>query len=143
MEIENHQVEFSFSFDDEVWLGGERCWLAMLIVSELINNGIRHGLQNSPGRITVAVARLSGDVVCQVKNDTGSPPSFGAGLGSLLVEALAANLCGRIDREFDDCRATVTLTFPHVDGDFERPRSEGEGRREDFMVSPIPFSPAL
>ncbi|HEX5967142.1 MAG TPA: histidine kinase N-terminal domain-containing protein [Intrasporangium sp.] len=75
-----------------------------MIVSELVQNAIEHGLGDGGGEIRVLVERLSDErgrpmLVVSVEDDgtgidPGRPP--GSGLGTQIVQSLVADLQGRI-----------------------------------------------
>jgi two-component sensor histidine kinase len=85
-----------------------RCWRVGIIVSELINNAARHGLPSGRGEIFISAGVNAGRVVCRV-SDNGATATVRPGLGTRLVDALAAELDGHVERRFGG--ATITLTF--------------------------------
>lgn len=98
--------------DQPIELDGWRCWLAGLIVTELIINAGRHGSATDMGAVSIALLARGPQVVCRVANsaplgDWGSP-----GRGSGIVEALAAALDGRVERAVTEAGVSVTLSFP-------------------------------
>ena len=104
-------IRLTLSHQD-VELEAGRCWRVGLIVSELITNAFRHGLGDLTGAIAVEIARSSGTILCRVR-DNGRPPSvIVPGRGARLVDALAAELGGFIERRFDASGTTVLLSFP-------------------------------
>jgi two-component sensor histidine kinase len=93
-------------------LDAKRCWRAELIISELITNASRHAFTSQAGHISVAVETAAGQIICRVSDD-GSPPAIlKRGLGSELVDALAADLDGYVERIHEASGTTITLFFP-------------------------------
>ncbi len=93
-------------------LAPEQCWRVGLIVAELITNAVRHGFPHEAGAITVDIARSAGRVYCRVRDNGRADGLFIAGQGSRIVDALAEELGGAIDREFSSQGTTVVLSFP-------------------------------
>jgi two-component sensor histidine kinase len=100
--------------DQPVELAADRCWRVGLIVSELITNAVRHGLGGRAGEIVVAVmVKDSGEVHCRVTDNGGSDDDAPRlGRGSHIVDALAAELGGVVERQFTASGTTVLLLFP-------------------------------
>ena len=87
------------------------CWRVGLIVSELITNALRHGGAGAGGLITVEL-RVSGDGLDCVVRDNGGPTPFSpGGYGSQIIEGIARELGGRINRSFarTGCCAVLSL----------------------------------
>jgi two-component sensor histidine kinase len=103
--------------EQSIDLDASRCWRVGLIVSELITNAVRHGFAGGPGAITLEMARGPGLVHCRISDDgrpaSGAPP----GKGALLVDSLAGELGGFIDRRFGEGGTTVVLSFPEDGSD--------------------------
>jgi two-component sensor histidine kinase len=78
-----------------------------MVMSELVQNAVEHGLGDEGGRIRVAIQRLSDErgrpmVVVSVEDDgKGIDPERrpGSGLGTQIVQSLVADLQGRITWE--------------------------------------------
>jgi two-component sensor histidine kinase len=99
-----------------ILLDAHRCWQAGLVVSELITNAARHAFRpdHSGGEITVTLTTAGGQVVCRV-NDTGTgSPNFTPGLGTAIVDSLAADLGGHVVRRSDASGTALELAFPRV-----------------------------
>lgn len=104
-------IELHLAITEPVLLDAKRCWLAELIISELITNALRHAFSSRTGCISVAVETVAGHVICRV-SDNGSPTAaFKRGLGSELVDALAVDLDGYVERIHNSTGTTVTLRF--------------------------------
>ncbi len=88
------------------------CWRVGLVVSELITNAARHGLPSGRGEILVSVAANAAQVVCRVSDNGAATAAFRPGLGTRLVDALAAELDGHVERRFGCDGPTITLMFP-------------------------------
>jgi len=97
---------------EPVFLDAARCWRANLIVFELVYNAFRHAFGPRAGCIAVTVATASERISCQVRDDGSSASTFESGLGTHLVDALAAELDGFVERQFSEWGTTVTLSFP-------------------------------
>jgi two-component sensor histidine kinase len=96
---------------EPILLDAQRCWRA-LIVSELMTNASRHAFVSQEGRISVAVKTASGQVICHVSDDGAPTETLKRGLGTELIDALAADLDGYVERLHKTCGTTVTLCFP-------------------------------
>jgi two-component sensor histidine kinase len=105
-------VELNLAITQPVLLDARRCWRAELIVSELITNAARHVFVAEAGRISVAVKIASGQVICRVSDDGSSTATLKSGLGTELIDALAADLDGYVERLHKASGTTVTLCFP-------------------------------
>jgi two-component sensor histidine kinase len=105
-------IELNLAITGPVLLDAKRCWRAELIVSELITIASRHGFVSHAGRISVAVKAAAGQVICRVSDDGSPPATFKRGLGTELVDALAADLDGYVERLHKAFGTTVTLCFP-------------------------------
>jgi len=112
VELERRGTTLRLAVVSPVALEHSRCWRVGLIVSELITNAARHGLPSGHGEIFVSVAANAGQVVCRVSDNGAATAAFGPGLGTRLVDALAVELDGHVERRFGDDGATITLMFP-------------------------------
>jgi len=93
-------------------LDGWRCWLAGLIVTELIVNAARHGSNTDPRGVSIAVLVRGPQVVCRVANSAPVEARGSPSRGSAIVEALAGALEGRVERAVTEAGVAVTLSFP-------------------------------
>jgi two-component sensor histidine kinase len=105
-------IELNLAIAEPVLLDAKRCWRAELIVSELITNASRHAFASQAGRISVAVKTASGQVICRVSDDGSPAATLKRGLGTELIEALADDLDGYVERLHNASGTTVTLCFP-------------------------------
>jgi two-component sensor histidine kinase len=96
----------------EVRLAAGRCWRVGLIVAELINNAVRHGLRGGGGDIVVEVRIRDDEVHCRVSDDGGPTQDIAAGRGRRVAQGLAAELGGQVTWAFADSGATALLSFP-------------------------------
>jgi two-component sensor histidine kinase len=112
IELAERGIELHLAIREPLLLDAKRCWQAELIVSELITNALRHAFASQGGRISVAVKAASGQVTCRVSDDGSPPASLKRGLGSELIDALAADLDGCVERIHSASGTTVTLFFP-------------------------------
>ncbi len=96
----------------EIDLEADQCWRVGLIVSELITNAARHAFGDEGGAIVVELAERNGMILCAV-TDNGRPPANPQpGQGALIVDALAAELEGTIERRFTPRGTLALLSFP-------------------------------
>jgi two-component sensor histidine kinase len=110
--LAERNIELHLALTEPVMLDAKRCWRAELIISELITNASRHAFTSQAGRISVAVETAAGQIICRV-SDNGSPTAtLKRGLGSELVDALAADLDGYVERIHKASGTIITLFFP-------------------------------
>jgi two-component sensor histidine kinase len=107
-------IELRLSISKPVLLDVKRCWRAQLIISELITNASRHAFRSAAGCISVVIECVSGEVVCCVSDDGSAVDTAKRGLGTELVDALAADLDGNVERDFATSGTTITLRFPRT-----------------------------
>jgi two-component sensor histidine kinase len=97
-------------------LDAERCWRLGLIVAELINNAARHAFAASgDGRsrqILVEARPEAGAFHCLVSDNGAASADPTPGLGSRIVDALAGELGGRVERRYGPEGSSVLVTFP-------------------------------
>jgi two-component sensor histidine kinase len=124
--LAQRRVELNLAITEPVLLDAKRCWRAELIVSELITNASRHAFVSQAGRISVAVKTASGQVICRVSDDGQPAATLKRGLGTELIEALAADLDGYVERLHKASGTTVTLCFPQS---LAEGSTASEGRR--------------
>ncbi len=111
-EFQYRGIKLELRVDHPILIDAGRCWRASLVVSELINNSFRHAFGSRSGCIFVTVGESNDRVFCTV-NDDGTPAEIGgAGLGTRLTDALAAEIGGVVERMFSKSGAAVTLFFP-------------------------------
>lgn len=124
---------------EPIFLDGVRAWRASLILSELITNASRHAFGPKGGKISAAISVNQGFVVCQVSDDGKSASTPRAGLGTQLIDAIAADLDGNVERCFTKEGAAVTLRFPK-EGRRSQPQSvsfEGAEHHNDICNAPL------
>ncbi|HTC04007.1 MAG TPA: sensor histidine kinase [Xanthobacteraceae bacterium] len=126
-------IELNLAITDPVLLDAKRCWRAELIISELITNASRHAFVSQAGRISVAVKTAAGWVICRVSDDGSHTATLKRGLGTELIEALAADLDGYVERLHKASGTTVTLCFPRAPAEGS---TASEGRRGPRCQSP-------
>jgi two-component sensor histidine kinase len=110
--LAERSIELHLANTEPVLLDAKRCWRAELIISELITNAFRHAFAFRTGRISVMVQAASGQVICRVSDNGSSTGTAKRGLGSELIDALAADLHGYVERIHKATGTTVTLFFP-------------------------------
>lgn len=111
-ELAERDIELHLAITQPVLLDAKRCWQAELITSELITNALRHAFAFGGGRILVAVKAASGQVICCVSDDGSPTATLKRGFGSELIDALAADLDGHVERIHNASGTTATLFFP-------------------------------
>jgi two-component sensor histidine kinase len=109
--VQHRGIKFVLRVESPIVIDAGRCWRASLAVAELINNSFRHAFPLRSGSIFITVGESCDRVFCDVSDD-GSPGEIGgAGLGTRLVDALAAELDGQAERRFSNSGASVILSF--------------------------------
>ena len=111
-ELADRDIELHLVVKEPVMLDAKRCWRAELIISELITNASRHAFTSQAGRISVAVEAAAGQIICRVSDDGSPTATLKRGLGSELIDALAADLNGYVERIHSASGTTITLFFP-------------------------------
>jgi anti-sigma regulatory factor (Ser/Thr protein kinase) len=111
-ELERRGTTLRLAVRSPLALDPARCWRVGLIVSELITNAARHGLPSGRGEIFISAGVNADGVVCRVSDNGAATAALRPGLGTRLVDALAAELDGHVERRFGGDGATITLTFP-------------------------------
>jgi GAF domain-containing protein len=101
-----------------VMLPSQQAANVALILSELVDNAVRHGLaETSSGRISISLAEAGDDVVLEVKDSgKGLPPGFkldtDSGLGLKVVRGLIEEELGGSLGVESDKGVTVRARFP-------------------------------
>jgi two-component sensor histidine kinase len=110
--LEKRGITFHLALAESIILDKRRCWHTSLIIAELITNAARHASFSQAGRVWVSVESVAERIICRVSDNGSSRTVFNPGLGSLLVNALAKEIHGRIERQFGASGAMITLSFP-------------------------------
>jgi two-component sensor histidine kinase len=110
--MEKRGIRLHLALTESIMLEEARCWHASLIIAELITNAGRHASFSHGGNVWVSIDSALERIICRVSDNGSSCKTFSPGLGSVLVNALAKEIDGRIDRQFGSSGATVTLSFP-------------------------------
>lgn len=110
--LEKRGITFHLALTESIMLEEGRCWHASLIIAELITNAGRHASFSRRGNVWVSIDSTLERIICRVSDNGSSCTEFNPGLRSVLVNALAKEIDGRIDRQFGNSGATVTLSFP-------------------------------
>jgi two-component sensor histidine kinase len=106
--LQVHAEDFDVGVDDAISLG--------LIVNELVTNALKHAFpKKSGGELHVQLARGPGRGELQLSvSDTGK--GFGAGArpgsGLKLVDTLARQMRGRVERQSSEKGSTTRVVFP-------------------------------
>jgi two-component sensor histidine kinase len=95
-------------------LEAQRCWWIGLIVSELIENALKHGGMNDSGSIAIEIVASPGEICCHVANNGRGAGHAKAGRGSFIIAGLAQELGGYIDRRSDETGTSAMLRFPTI-----------------------------
>ena len=119
--LADRDIELHVAVAEPVMLDAKRCWRAELIISELITNASRHAFTSQAGRISVSVETAAGRIICRVSDDGSPTAALKRGLGSELIDALAADLDGYVERIHKASGTTITLFFPQ---DLDEPLTE-------------------
>ncbi len=85
---------------ERIELNAARCWRVALIVSELITNAARHGLQGGPGNIFIDLEVVGLEVGCRVRDDGRTVTVHRPARGSAIVNKLATELMGDVRGRF-------------------------------------------
>jgi two-component sensor histidine kinase len=98
---------------EHICLSARRSWQISLIVSELVMNAAKHAFSSfAEGGIHVNVRAIGGQIQCTVIDNGKASPCSTSGRGSNIVDALAADLGGKIVRHFSTNGSTVVLCVP-------------------------------
>ena len=95
-----------------VTLASEQAWRLGLIVYELVTNAARHGLGGSAGKIHVDLSCTDDLVYCEVTDNGSASPHIGCGQGLKIIDHLARDIGGTIERHFDSDGSWSTVIFP-------------------------------
>lgn len=112
----DRQIVFMPTADEDLQMQSERASAMCIIVSELVANGVRHGVDTSA--VCVHLDQATPGAVIRVVNAASAPHTAGdkgaSGLGTMICETYAATLGGTLDWHFEAGQMTATLTFdPH------------------------------
>lgn len=110
--LQERGISLTLEISGPIWLDAGRCWRTKLVIGELITNAARHAFATDGGAIRVAVTVAAGQVSCAVTDNGSGPVDFTPGTGTRLVDSLAAELGGKVQRHFGANGSTVTLLFP-------------------------------
>lgn len=97
---------------DTVILPAERCWRVALIVSELITNAVRHGLNGGPGQVLVEQRASDRSVTCRVSDSGQTMRNPQPDRGMAVVQGLATRLGGVVSWRRDSDWTSAELVFP-------------------------------
>lgn len=91
-------------------LSAARAWRIGLILVELLTNAAKHG-QACRG-VAVEIRTIDQHLVCSVVNEACFAAKAGSGAGHAIVEILAGQIDGRLERRVDGSRVAVGLVVP-------------------------------
>jgi two-component sensor histidine kinase len=110
--LDQRGITLHLKIPEPVLLDSLKSWRANLILSELITNASRHAFESRGDRISVAITLACGQVVCTVGDNGSSVRAPKSGLGTQLVNAIAEDLEGSIQRCYSETGTIITLSFP-------------------------------
>ena len=96
----------------EVSLEADRCWRVALIVSELVNNAVRHAFSGRGGWVLVEVEADGPTICCRVSDDGRPAADPLPGLGRQIVQSFALSLAGTIQWRFESAGTSAVLRIP-------------------------------
>jgi len=122
---------------EDVAIDAQRCWRVGLIVSELITNCVRHGFSGGGegGEIAIQITRSRGAVLCTVSDDGRATCGAALGRGGEVVDALANELGGFVERRYGAHGTTVVLSFPEHDPNVTTQCGASRSGTEDLAFS--------
>jgi two-component sensor histidine kinase len=93
-------------------MSAERAWRVALMVSELITNAVRHGVNDGGGAILIRLEDLGDVVSCHVIDNGGVTVRPIASRGLSVVRRLAEEMGGDARWIFGEQGTRVELTIP-------------------------------
>ncbi|MDP2080742.1 MAG: histidine kinase dimerization/phosphoacceptor domain -containing protein [Pseudotabrizicola sp.] len=109
----DRQIPFCATTVDDLPMLSERASALCIIVSELVANGVRHGI--GLDQVSVHLHQTDTRAEIRVINTASGPLArsdhAGSGLGTLICETYAATLSGSLDWHYDAGKMTTTLDF--------------------------------
>jgi two-component sensor histidine kinase len=118
--LDQRGITLHLKIPEPILLDSLKSWRATLILSELITNASRHAFDSRGDRISVAITVACGQVVCTVGDNGSSVRAPRSGLGTQLVNAIAEDLEGSIQRCYSESGTVITLSFPKDAGSVRR-----------------------
>lgn len=107
----------------------ERCWRLGLIVNELITNVIRQAcFDGRAGAISVNVMRIGAVVNCVILDNGSRSTRRGSAHHLRISKDLAKDLRGRVDNGVDTGFASIVLTFPLTQREWQANRAIAKRR---------------
>jgi two-component sensor histidine kinase len=110
-EVVDRGIVLLLAFDESILLGAEQSWRASVIVSELVNDACRRNFLPRSGFIRVRIAATATQIVCRVDTNGKLPSLDTIRACDLLSDALAAEICGLINRNAGYNDSSVELSF--------------------------------
>jgi two-component sensor histidine kinase len=132
--LDERRVSLSLVAED-IAMEAQRCWRVGLIVSELITNCVRHGFKGAGGEIAIQIARSRSTVLCTVSDNGRAACGAALGRGGQVVDALAKELGGFVERRYGARGTTVVLSFPEHDPNVATPGGASRRGTEDLGFS--------
>jgi two-component sensor histidine kinase len=123
---------------EPVTLSARRCWIACLIVSELVSNALKHAFcDRGSGEIAIDVRAMAEQLRIVVSDNGCGAKVVTPGRGMGIVNALADELDGALLRRQTPSGSTIVLICPlqqeagfSVDGGEPTPTSNGSRERQ-------------
>lgn len=114
--LASHCIDLKVDGPETLTVDADQGWRLGLIIAELITNAARHALTTNGGTISVALATI-GDRIEICVRDSGSERLKAVanclpGTGTRLVDALAAEVGGTVDRKFSPTGSAVMVSAP-------------------------------
>lgn len=110
--LDQRGITLHLKIPEPVLLDSLKSWRAKLILSELITNASRHAFESRGDHISVGITVVNSQVVCTVGDNGSSVGAPKSGLGTQLVNAIAEDLEGHIQRCYSESGTIITLSFP-------------------------------
>ena len=117
-------------------LRSEQCWKLGMVIAELIMNSMRHAFDDGGGTIQIQMSASGPFAHCCVMDNGVSRGPLQLGQGLAIVDALARDLNGRIDHQFEVGGAKSILSFP-INGEASRLRHDAWINPDDPAVAQI------
>ncbi|NIJ34126.1 sensor histidine kinase [Sphingomonas oligoaromativorans] len=103
-----------------ITLPAPRAWRIGLILIELLINAAKHGRHG--GEIAVELRSCNHNLVCSVVNESCADSKRGTGAGQAIIDILADQIGGRLERHVHGTRIAVGLVVP-VSNSIEQARA--------------------
>lgn len=109
--LENRQIRLVLGAQATT-VASERCWMAGMIVNELITNAMRHAFTEQGGTIRIGLVQCKGNALCIVSDNGRKPREERPPGGLKIVTALAERLGGTFLQRLGSYGSTAIISFP-------------------------------